>query len=61
MFDGISGTTMDYSAGYYLMGGRSVPLNSETGETVSNGVFKTSVGFGTGVNIGQSKTRRLLW
>lgn len=58
LMDGISGPTKDYSAGFYLMGARSIPLN-KTGEKDMQGVFKTSIGFGTGASMGKSKTRRL--
>lgn len=50
---------MDYSAGYLLMGGRSIPLDPYTQKSNIYGVYKTSGGAGTGMSAGRSNTVRL--
>lgn len=59
LFQGIEGPTMDYSAGYLLMGGRSIPLDPYTQKSNIYGVYKTSGGAGTGMSAGRSNTVRL--
>src|SRR5690606_8122930 len=46
LFNGIEGDTNDYTGGYIIMGGYSVPIDPKSGLIDNEGVFKKSVGIG---------------